>query len=150
MRRVVIPLIAIFQIGTSAYATDSSMPDPRLTPGSVATSDKIIICRPDYSKSVRHTSSRLKQEVYRVYGIDKNSGHYEIDHLVPLSIGGADTGDNLWPESRDTRPWNAHLKDKLESYLHVKVCSGQIAIKDAQEAMAKNWIAAYGKYLGVQ
>ena len=54
----------------------------------------------------------------------------------------------VWPESRDTQPWNAGVKDRLESYLHVEVCAGHIAVIDAQMAIASDWIAAYGKYLG--
>ncbi len=63
-------------------------PDPRLTPGAVATSDPAVFCHPGYSRSVRHTSGRMKRDVYRAYGIDRRSGHYEMDHLVPLAIGG--------------------------------------------------------------
>jgi hypothetical protein len=39
-----------------------------------------------------------------------------VDHLVSLEIGGANTVQNLWPQSYDTTPWNAHVKDKLENF----------------------------------
>jgi hypothetical protein len=112
------------------------------------TTDTTKICQPGYSRAVRHTSGNLKHQVYVEYGIDKNAGNYEIDHLIPLSIGGADTRENLWPESHDTKPWNADVKDRLEDYLHVEVCAGHIALADAQKAIAADWTAAYGKYLG--
>ena len=101
-----------------------------------------------YSKSVRHTSGQLKHQVYAEYGIDRSAGHYEIDHLIPLGIGGADTRENLWPESRDTQHWNAGVKDRLENYLHVEICAGHIAVQDAQKAIAADWTAAYREYLG--
>ena len=86
--------------------------------------------------------------VYVEYGINRDNGHYEIDHLIPLGIGGADTRENLWPESHDTKPWNADVKDKLENFLHVEVCAGHIPVADAQKAIAADWVGAYRKYLG--
>jgi hypothetical protein len=122
-----------------AHAADQFLPDPKLTPGAVLTTDRAIICQPGYSKSVRHTSGRLKHEIYLEYGINKEGGHYEIDHLIPLSIGGADVRENLWPESRNTQPWNANVKDKLENYLHNEVCAGRIQVEEAQKAMSSDW-----------
>ncbi len=133
---------------TAAIAADPVVPDLKLTPGAVVPTNATTICQPGYSRSVRHTSGQLKHQIYVEYGIDRNAGHYEIDHLIPLGIGGADTRENLWPESRDTQPWNAGVKDRLENYLHVEVCAGHIAVQDAQKAIAVDWIAAYRRYLG--
>jgi hypothetical protein len=132
----------------SALAADPIRPDPKLTPGAVLIADTSKICQHGYAKSVRHTSGNLKHQIYVEYGINKNAGHYEIDHLIPLGIGGADRRENLWPESHDTKPWSADVKDRLENYLHVEVCAGHIAIADAQKAIAADWIGAYRKYLG--
>ena len=56
---------------------------------------------PGYARSVRHTSGKLKAFIYREYGVNRRGGHYEIDHLIPLGLGGADVAANLWPEPRD-------------------------------------------------
>ena len=69
---------------------DPIRPDPRLTPGAVATSDPDVFCHAGYSRSVRHTSGRVKRQVCQACGIDRRSGSYEIDHLVPPAIGGSD------------------------------------------------------------
>ena len=119
-----------------------------LTPGAVLTTDTNAICQPGYTKKVRHTSSQLKHRIYVEYGIDRRGGHYEIDHLIPLELGGADIAENLWPESFDTEPWNAHVKDQLENFLHAEVCAGRIPIEQAQREIAEDWIAAYRRYLG--
>ena len=66
------------------------MPDPKLTPGAVLTTDAAAICQPGYSRSVRHTPGSLKHRIYAEYGIDQKTGRYEIDHLIPLGIGGAE------------------------------------------------------------
>ncbi len=131
-----------------AFADDPILPDPQLTPGTVLTTDLSKICQPGYTRTVRHTPGALRREVYAEYGIKRDSGRYEVDHLIPLEIGGADVRENLWPESYDTRPWNAAVKDKLENYLHVEACAGRIPIKQAQKEIAEDWITAYRKYLG--
>jgi hypothetical protein len=148
MERAVLSIFLVLSSAASALAADLILPDPKLTPGAVLTSDAVTICQPGHLRSVRHTSGKLKHQVYVEYGIDRNAGHYEIDHLIPLGIGGADTRENLWPESRDTKPWNANVKDSLEDFLHVGICAGRIDVKDAQKAVASDWIAAYQKYLG--
>jgi hypothetical protein len=122
-------------------------PDPHLTPGAVLTTDPATVCVPGYAKTVRHTSGKLKAQVYRAYRIDKKAGHFEVDHLISLELGGADVAANLWPESYDTAPWNAHIKDRLEDRLHALVCAGKMTIEEAPRAIAEDWIAAYQRYV---
>jgi hypothetical protein len=73
---------------------------------------------------------------------------YEIDHLIPLCLGGSDDPSNLWPQPRRSieERWNAEAKDRLERLMCNMVCEGQIDIATAQEAFATDWIAAYQKY----
>jgi hypothetical protein len=75
---------------------------------------------------------------------------YEIDHLIPLCLGGSDDVSNLWPEPRRSKEktWNAERKDRLERLMCDMVCSGQIDIATAQAAFAIDWIAAYQRYIG--
>jgi len=57
------------------------LPDPKLSPGDVLTSDTKIICVSGYTKTVRNVPQSLKEQVYREYGItSRESGEYEIDH----------------------------------------------------------------------
>lgn len=133
----------------SAIASDLPIrPDPKLTPGAVLTTNSAVVCQPDYAKSIRHTSGKLKAFIYHEYGLDRPHGHFEIDHLISLELGGADVAENLWPQSYDTVPWNAHVKNKLEERLHKLVCSGRLPLEQAQREIAADWIAAYEKYLG--
>jgi hypothetical protein len=39
-------------------------PDPKSTPGAVLTTDAATVCQPGYSKTVRHTSGKLKARIY--------------------------------------------------------------------------------------
>ena len=63
------------------------------------TTDTATICRLGYAKMVRPASGKLAARIYREYAIDRRDGHCEIEHLIPLSLGGADVAANLWPES---------------------------------------------------
>jgi len=77
-------------------------------------------------KKVRAVPQGIKQEVYREYGITSHGrGDYEIDHLIPLELGGSNSIKNLWPESYRTLAWSARVKDRLENKLHELVCSGK-------------------------
>ena len=147
MRAFIVLLVAT-TLARITYAADPIRPDAYLTPGAVLTTDVSRICTPGYAKTVRHTSGRLKAFIYREYGIDRRGGHYEIDHLISLELGCADVAKNLWPESYDTEPWNAHVKDRLENYLHGQVCAGRLPIEQAQREIATDWTAAYERYLG--
>src|ERR1700738_4671576 len=124
------------------------LPDANMTPGDafdVATQD---ICAHGYARKVRDVPAEMKRQVYREYGIISHGpGDYEIDHLIPLELGGSNSIKNLWPESHRTSPWNAQVKDRLEGMLHELVCSGQLDLKAAQQAIASNWIEAYKLYV---
>jgi hypothetical protein len=119
------------------------LPDPGCTPGSVRTTDLQLVCTPGASRRARDVSPELKHAVYRSYGIVRHRrGAYEIDHLVPLELGGANDAANLWPEAAAPRP-GFHEKDALENYLHDRVCSGRESLAAAQAAIARDWLAVW-------
>lgn len=125
------------------------VPDQAKTPGEVLTTDKDTICAKGYTKTVRDVPEALKNQIYRSYGVtDRKPGEYEIDHLISLELGGSNSARNLWPQSYETQPLNAHVKDKLENKTHSMICSGTLDIKQAQDEIAKDWRGAYAKYIG--
>ena len=128
------------QLTQAHCMAQSGLPDPRCTIGAIflkATTAQI--CSPGYASSVRNVPQSEKDKVYAEYGITKHTlGAYEVDHEIPLEIGGSNDIKNLWPEPY-TGPYNAHEKDQVENYLHDQVCSGKVALKDAQTAIAANW-----------
>ena len=79
-------------------------------------------------------------------------GNILILHLVPLCLGGSDDFSNLWAQPRETiaPKWNAEAKDRLERRLCEMVCSGQLDLATAQQAIATDWIKAYEKFIGKQ
>ena len=125
------------------------LPDRVKSPGDVFPVDAATVCVPGYSKKVRAVSSTLKEAVFKLYGIqNRNPGEYELDHVISLELGGNNSVNNLFPQSYITEPLNAHVKDKLENRLHTLVCTGQLDLVVAQQAIASDWTAAYAKYYG--
>ena len=123
-------------------------PDKNLTGGSVRTGDRDAAC--GHAKENRHPlPPRVRDEILTRYRLLPGTHpDYEIDHLIPLCLGGADDPSNLWPQPRRSKEetWNAEAKDRLEHLMCEMVCNGKIDIATAQEAFATDWIAAYQKY----
>ena len=125
-------------------AEPPATPDSIMTPGAVdpaATRD--VVCN-GTTRSRRHVSSAMKAAVLAAYNIpDAESPDYEIDHLVPLAIGGANVVANLWPE-----PWaEAVHKDVLKVELQRRVCHGLLPQAEAQREVALDWVATYTRYV---
>ena len=123
------------------------LPDRRLTPGQVfpgATATQI--CVPGYSGGVRSVSLRVRHSVFASYRIDyARHAAYELDHLVPLELGGDNAAVNLWPQPRQGTG-AADVKDHLANRLHALVCAGRVPLSEAQHAMQGDWWAANQKY----
>lgn len=130
------------------YVGGVALPNRALTPGSVfAAATTSRICVTGYSSTVRSVSDSLRASVYARYGIafPPASGTYEADHLIPLELGGDNTVANLWPEPQQGGA-GFPRKDVLENHLHALVCSGQLALRTAQLAIAINWVTASHRY----
>lgn len=149
--------------------TIAALPDRRLTPGAIDPGvTDADICAHDwapgdppqrggdltYSKAARHTSGTVKDAVFAEYNLTNphdRGQSWEVDHLVPLALGGRDVQDNLWPESRRGDGMNAWAKDRLEYRLYRLVCDPQpgttpLPLATAQAAFTTDWVAAYHRY----
>jgi hypothetical protein len=147
-------ILFVIMMLLSSTAVADWLPDPAITPGAVRVVTVKELCTTS-TKAVRHTTSATKAAVYRKYGevprrapecTGPSNSCFEVDHLVPLEVGGADVIENLWPQKYDGE-WGAHRKDLLENLMHRKVCKGELSIQDAQKALMENWIDGYKKYL---
>ncbi|HEU5114753.1 MAG TPA: HNH endonuclease signature motif containing protein [Candidatus Paceibacterota bacterium] len=120
-------------------------PDPSCTPGALfSEASKDIVCASGYTASVRYVTSGTKKKIYTEYGIayPKQRGLYEVDHFIPLELGGSNDIANLFPEAA-TPTLGFHEKDVVEDYLHEEVCGGRIGLAAAQALIAKDWAAVY-------
>jgi len=139
------------------YVGPDPLPDPRCTPGAInpqVTQDNIgsTICSRGFTSKIRPPESVTEPEKSAsavAYGYAGSFHVAEYDHLISLELGG-DPNDpaNLWIEPPDSPSATSftNTKDKLENRLNSLVCSGQLALATAQQAIAGNWVAAYQTY----
>jgi hypothetical protein len=131
--------------GRCWYRGHGVLPDPRCTPGSIdpAVTQRDLhstICRSGYTKTVRPSepqTERFKYHVaYPAYGLGWKTT--ELDHLVPLELGGSNDATNLWPEPHPS----SYVKDRVENALNAAVCDGRVSLVRAQDAIAADWMTA--------
>lgn len=116
-------------------------PVPVFTPGAVSTLSADALCAG--ARPSRLVSAEARDQVLVEYGMQGASGDtYELDALVTPELGGTTARANLWPQRYDT-VWNARVKDQLESLLADRVCTGTMPLRDAQDALARDWVDAY-------
>ena len=109
------------------------------------------ICVSGWTATVRPPTSYtspIKRRMLQLVGASPTeAGQYELDHFVPLALGGSPTSlDNLWLQ-RWLGAWNARIKDRLERKLQVLVCAGSLSLQSAQNAIRAGWKDAYAKYV---
>ncbi|MFL5958692.1 MAG: HNH endonuclease [Gaiellaceae bacterium] len=129
-----------------------SNPDRRCSPG--AYYSKLVgrvICAPGFrTGDIRNVPVAEKFAVEREYGLAP--GRYgralEIDHIVPLELGGSNVIANLFPEKADAHP-GYRAKDRLENALHGIVCRGAMRLRTAQRRIAANWQRLYAQVFGL-
>lgn len=116
------------------------MPNPKLTPGRVA----------EKEKDRAGVTLAMEQKVFARYRLPwARRAEFKIDHLIPLELGGADTIDNLWPQSVRTRPYGADRKELLTEVLLTRVRKGEMTVAQAQEQISRDWIDAFVDHLGM-
>jgi hypothetical protein len=141
-------------VTASKGVSRGGLPDRDCTPGALnpnvrQSNIKQTICVPNYTDTIRPSTSytnKLKVQGIEDYGFaDKTLGHYEEDHLIPLAVGGSPRSPkNLWPEPYKGK-FGARVKDKLERFLHDRVCDGTVRLSRARKAF-RNWKAAFKRY----
>ena len=128
------------------------MPDRRCSSGAYSAGlTTAVICSPAFrTAAIRDVPQSEKFEVESEYGLQPAyyGSTIEIDHIVPLELGGSNDSANLFPEPGSGAA-NYHVKDALENALHDLVCSGEMALRAVQRAIATNWEALYRRVFGV-
>ena len=141
-------LVLVSAFGLLAYALvgcgrrsperGSVLASATLTPGvlnEVVTQATIrsTICMRGWTTTVRPPTSytsALKLRQMTAYGEAGPPAAYQEDHLISLELGGDPTDPrNLWPEPQP----RAGQVDKIENELNQEVCSGRLALVDAQQ-----------------
>jgi hypothetical protein len=125
MIRAVIVLAALaMAFASPAAAADLTAPDPSLTPGAVISTDRETACTfrstPRLYQTGRAAYFDQARQTFERYGIayDRHRD-FELDHLIPRCLGGADSVSNLWPEPLA----EATVKDAAEARICRAVCT---------------------------
>lgn len=133
----------------------SHRPDYDCTPGALdvrvgQTNIGQTICSPSYVSRNNRVPGEVKKAVYAEYGIKAHrNGQYEIDHLVPIKLGGSNDIANLWPQPY-ARPLGAVQKDRVDNTLNRAVCNNAISLSQAQSTIATDWLSYYKSYIVVK
>jgi len=67
----------------------------------------------------RHVTKKTKIAICKIYGITDRKG-YTVDHIIPLSLGGDNSMQNLWCQSK--KIWSA----RLEFFFYTQVKNGDM------------------------
>ena len=141
------------QACAAATRNDLPVPDPNCTPGAINPTLTIDVLRDRgfTTKCVRDVAAMEEEKAttfdwYDIPHPSQNSGETqicELDHLISLELGGADTLDNIWPQcgpsgvSLSQRFFK--LKDIVENFLAMQVRAGRMPLTDAQRGIATDW-----------
>lgn len=127
-------------------------PDRRCSPGGYYSGlTTAVICSSTFrTGTIRNVPESEKFAVEREYGMTARAygRTIEIDHIVPLELGGSNDIANLFPEPGSGQD-SYHVKDQLENRAHDTVCAGRLSLRSAQLAMAVDWEALYRQLFAV-
>ena len=133
-------LCVLLVLAPQVRGQEALLPNPKLTPGRVAQNPK----------DRGGVTVEMEQKVFARYRLPWSSrAAFKIDHLIPLELDGADTIDNLWPQSLRARPYGPDRKELLTEVLLQRIARKQITVEQAQEQIRSDWIDAFIDHLGM-
>ena len=119
-------------------------PDRSMSPGRLCTVDDRHFDHFRYHENIpycrRAVSSSLRRDIYDSYGIPEETRHeYTIDHIIPLSIGGSNHPENLWPEHQKVK----NTRPNLEFCVYIYMRNDELTQRDALDIIMR---AKYNEY----
>jgi hypothetical protein len=129
-------LLTIITATASAYDAPSGAINPVITQANL----KQTVCVPGYTDRIRPPVSYTNRIKLSMIEAGDRMQNFELDHYVPLSVGGAPTSlDNLW-----LQPWigttGARAKDAIETEVHRRMCKGELTLMQAQSIFINGWV----------
>lgn len=132
-RLIVLSFVTCFSLSTNAAPLQFPyVPDQKMTPGEFCDRQD-----PDYlgdaypekiAKCERDVIYPTKVKIYEMYNVKSSCRvNYTIDHFIPLSIGGDNSIENLWPEHKAIKA----LRQNLELDLFQQLRDGKISQAEA-------------------
>lgn len=114
-------------------------PNPNLAEGVLCDKKDVDYVGLRYQEKIpyceRNVSTKLKSEIYALYNVpEKCQKFYTVDHIIPLSLGGDNSPENLWPEHKKVKATRPYLEQELYDALR----RGEIKQKDAIRIILEN------------
>jgi hypothetical protein len=132
-------------LGPSSFAA-AQLPNGSQTPGATTKANMAQVCAADFESAAKPVTGRQQSEALNRYGLRPENFTGDLDHLIPVSLGGSNDPDNLWPLP-PSRTLGPDQKKALDVKLHQLVCDSTITLKQAQDAIRKDWVKAYHQYV---
>ena len=115
MIRAISSLIVILGFSSAMANIQPEIPDPDLTPGELCDTRDPDFKEYRYQERIpyceRNVTSQRKNQIYREYDVPLKKKHnYTIDHFIPLSLGGDNSDENLWPEHKKIKELRKNLE----------------------------------------
>jgi hypothetical protein len=106
------------------------------------TVDREVICG-ESTRDRRHVPAAVHRQAFVGYGLEfpQPRGAFEVDHLIPLELGGDNAIENLWPEGAEPRP-GFHEKDRVRT-TYTPGCACEMSLPEAQRPIATDWVSVW-------
>ncbi len=145
IRRILHTAALAFLVGP-VYAQEGAV-NPDVTRANIHET----ICVVGWTKTVRPSAAVMRDIKLRLAakaGIAAADAYkYELDHVVPLELGGAPLDE----QNLQLQPWagscGAKAKDRLEYELSRRVCAGEVSLDQARAEIAEDWVEAFERYV---
>ena len=123
----------------------AQLPNNYKTPGATVKASNAQICSADFASKAKPIAGWQQNEALERYGVRPEGFSGDLDHLIPVSLGGSNDPDNLWPFHAQGE-FTLDAKNALAAKLRDMVCAGKVSLKEAQDAFKKDWTKAYKQY----
>lgn len=124
----------------------AQLPNGLQTPGAATKVDVKKLCAADFESSVKPMTDWQKAEALSRYGLRPEKFDGVLDHVVPVSLGGTNDPDNLYPFHAQGE-YTAEAKQQLAAKVRDLVCDGKLTLKQAQDVFKKDWTKGYKQYV---
>jgi hypothetical protein len=144
MRGVMASMLFLGFVGVAQAGDAPGAIDARVTQSNIA----MTICMRSWTRSVRPpwwVTAPIKRRMAAEQGVDARD--YELDHVVPLDLGGAPLDLRNLQLQLWRGPCNARQKDAVEVETAKAVCEGDVTLVDARHDIAADWRSAYKDYI---
>lgn len=125
--------ISALVLSNSVFASNFPVrPNPQVTSGDYCSPDDPHFDGYRYAERIAHCArtknSSNKKRAYELYSVPSRCrGEYTVDHFIPLSMGGSNALENLWPEHRHVKA----TRQNLEEDVFEELAAGKITREEA-------------------